>query len=109
MIEELVRFTAVRAEWNAQIELRAGVRMHDGTFSVAQPLVFAPASRGEEVRAFAAIEFEEAQRLMDALWQAGVRPTDGTGSTGQLAATQAHLADMRKLVFDLREPTMVRA
>jgi len=29
MIDELVRFTAVRAEWNAQIELRAGVKMHD--------------------------------------------------------------------------------
>ena len=109
MIDELVRFTAVRAEWNAQIELRAGVKMHDGTFSVARPMVFEPTARGSAVPAFAAIEFEEAQRLMDALWQAGVRPTDGTGSTGQLAATQAHLADMRKLVFERWEPTMVRA
>ena len=99
MIDELVRFTAVRAEWNRNIELRAGVQMHDGTFSVARPMVFEPMARGSVVPAFAVVEFEEAQRLMDALWQAGVRPTDGTGSTGQLAATQAHLADLRRLVF----------
>ena len=42
---------------------------------------------------------EEAQSLMDALWYAGVRPASGEGSTGQLAATERHLEDMRTLVF----------
>lgn len=47
----------------------------------------------------------EAQKLMDDLWNAGIRPSDGTGSTGQLAATEAHLQDMRRLVFDTpRQP-----
>lgn len=41
-----------------------------------------------------------AQQLMDDLWAAGVRPTEGQGSAGQIGAVQAHLADMRKLVFD---------
>lgn len=40
-----------------------------------------------------------AQRLMDDLWAAGVRPTEGSGSAGALAATQKHLEDMRTLVF----------
>jgi hypothetical protein len=40
----------------------------------------------------------EAQQLMDQLWRCGVRPTEGKGSAGQLAAVQAHLADMRELV-----------
>lgn len=42
---------------------------------------------------------EETQRLMDELWRAGFRPTEGTGSAGSLAATERHLEDMRALVF----------
>ena len=40
-----------------------------------------------------------AQELMDRLWTAGLRPTEGRGSAGALAATERHLEDMRKLVF----------
>lgn len=43
---------------------------------------------------------EQAQELMDELWRVGLRPTEGTGSAGSLAATQKHLEDMRRLVFD---------
>jgi hypothetical protein len=42
---------------------------------------------------------EEAQTLMDDLWQCGLRPTEGTGSAGSLKATERHLEDMRTLVF----------
>ncbi len=45
----------------------------------------------------------EAQELMDSLWQCGVRPSEGTGSAGQLAAVQYHLEDMRKLVFEVKD------
>ena len=41
------------------------------------------------------------QILMDDLWNIGVRPTEGTGSAGAMTATQSHLEDMRKVVFDL--------
>lgn len=41
----------------------------------------------------------DAQTLMDDLWRAGLRPTEGAGSAGALAATQRHLEDMRMLVF----------
>jgi hypothetical protein len=44
------------------------------------------------------IRNDEAQELMDALWDAGLRPTEGTGSAGSLAATERHLADMRAIV-----------
>ena len=40
------------------------------------------------------------QSLMDDLWFCGVRPTAGVGSAGQLSATERHLADMQKLVFE---------
>lgn len=40
-----------------------------------------------------------AQELMDQLWTAGLRPSEGKGSAGSLAATERHLEDMRALVF----------
>lgn len=49
------------------------------------------------------LRMEEGQQLMDELWRCGLRPTEGTGSAGAMAAVQAHLADMRKLVFTERE------
>ena len=48
---------------------------------------------------FLHITYDEAQRLVDELWQCGVRPSEGTGSAGALAATERHLADMRKVAF----------
>ena len=42
---------------------------------------------------------EEAQVLMDDLWDCGIRPTEGSGSAGSLAATERHLEDMRKITF----------
>ena len=40
-----------------------------------------------------------AQELMDGLWHCGLRPSEGTGSAGAMAATQKHLEDMRKIAF----------
>ena len=46
---------------------------------------------------------DEAQQLLDALWRAGVRPSDDVGSTGHLSALQDHLKDMRQLVAAFME------
>jgi hypothetical protein len=43
----------------------------------------------------------EAQKLMDELWGCGLRPSEGTGSAGSLAATQNHLKDMQNIAFML--------
>lgn len=42
----------------------------------------------------------DCQELIDELWRSGFRPSEGTGSAGALSATQKHLEDMRRLVFD---------
>ena len=39
-----------------------------------------------------------AQILMDDLWKCGIRPTEGAGTAGSMAAAQKHLADMRAIV-----------
>jgi hypothetical protein len=44
------------------------------------------------------ISDENAQTLMDDLWAAGFRPTEGSGSAGSLRATEKHLDDMRRIV-----------
>lgn len=47
---------------------------------------------------FVVLRPEQAQELMDQLWNCGVRPIAAHGSTGQLASTERHLEDMRHLV-----------
>jgi hypothetical protein len=42
---------------------------------------------------------EQAQQLMDLLWRSRVRPAE-IESIGQVSAMEAHLADLRKLVFE---------
>ena len=44
------------------------------------------------------LEKHAAQKLIDDLWDCGLRPSEGSGSAGQLAAVQNHLEDMRKLL-----------
>jgi len=41
---------------------------------------------------------EQAQQLMDCLWNLKIRPSVGVHNSGELGATKAHLNDMRKLV-----------
>ena len=42
---------------------------------------------------------EDAQNLLQELWNAGIRPNNGEGTTAQVAALKSHLEDMRSLVF----------
>lgn len=72
----------------------------------AAPLVWTPMpAEGECVRVEPTLSLppDAAQMLMDQLWHAGIRPTAGAGSAGQLTATERHLEDMRALVFK-KEP-----
>ena len=49
----------------------------------------------------------QGQQLIDDLWSAGFRPTEGAGSAGALAATQRHLEDMRTIAFAALKPTLL--
>lgn len=39
------------------------------------------------------------QQLIDDLWSAGLRPSEGTGSAGAFAAQGKHLVDLQRIVF----------
>lgn len=85
---------------------RVGILFKRGTGDTRDPLQFAQLAWGEEnppdhLTHPPTVEMrpEDAQRLMDDLWHAGLRPTQGKQSEGVTAAQQAHLNDMRAIVF----------
>jgi hypothetical protein len=73
----------------------------DGSRGYATNITFEHVEAGMMPPPMAALTLSQAdaQRLMDELWSVGLRPSEGSGSAGAMAATQAHLQDMRKLVF----------
>jgi len=66
---------------------------------VARPMVFDGINPAMQADPAVSMSDSEAQVLADQLWAAGFRPTQGHGTSGQLAATEKHLDDMRCLVF----------
>ncbi len=83
-----------KTDWNAGLRFL----IRDGRHYV-ENLTFKPAKEGEYIGETGHLTPEEAQVLMDDLWNCGLRPTEGTGSAGSLKATQNHLSDLQRLVF----------
>ena len=104
--------TEVRAErlhYTNNIDLVVAQRSDDGTVAVALPLVFQRLEIGAYVgEPTIRLELESAQLLMDELWRCGLRPSEGTGSAGSLAATERHLKDMRDVAMGLLRKTGVQ-
>lgn len=89
---------AQREIWTDAIAIRLGVKTESG-FAVAKPLSMQVIEPGSLVEPTFRLPLDAAQRMMDELWQAGVKPSQSIGSTGQVEAIKYHLEDMRKLVF----------
>lgn len=92
--------TEIRAQsapWNRAIELLV-TAIEGDKVSVAH-LTLKPVDDFLQQEPTLRIDRDTAQTLMDDLWHAGIRPTEGTGSAGALAATQNHLKDLQRLVF----------
>lgn len=79
--------------------------MHEGAFNRVpiEPNSFYP---GE---ATVQLAYDEAQQLINELWRIGMRPKDGSASLAHVDAMQAHLQDMRKLVFDKHDVEVLRS
>lgn len=84
-----------------RVQLRIRMVDADGHSFLPEPLIWRrleKEDRGKIIGPFMEMENDEAQKLADALWDAGIRPAGAAGSAGQLGAVQAHLADMRNIV-----------
>jgi hypothetical protein len=78
-----------------------GLALFDDDFRhIATNIEFSPYKEGTIANDSLQLTQTEAQRLMDELWTCGLRPSEGSGSAGAVAATQEHLKDMRRLVFE---------
>jgi hypothetical protein len=69
--------------------------------SVVDDVIMKDVGRYDSCNSFLDIEKSQAQVLMDDLWSCGIRPSEGSGSAGSLAATQKHLDDMRTISFSV--------
>ena len=70
---------------------------HSTGRDLMRPGVLEPYVQGDKFEPTFRLQDGEAQQFMDELWSQGVRPSNGAGSTGQLAATEKHLEDMRSM------------
>lgn len=93
-MEERLRVRAQAGIWHTNIEFL--IQCEDFT---AEPIIMKKRDIGAPINPTFKLSYNQAQILMDDLWIAGLRPTEGAGSAGAMAATQKHLEDMRRLVF----------
>lgn len=91
-----------RVNFGSAVNMHMAVEADNGTWDVAQPVVFTASDIGAELhRPMLKLRPNQAQQLMDELWTVGFRPTQGQQSEGQMGATTRHLNDMRAMVAKL--------
>lgn len=66
---------------------------------VATTLTMTAHPDGAYSEPFTRLNRADAQELIDSLWNAGLRPTQGRQSEGVTTAQAAHLTDMRAIAF----------
>ncbi len=88
-----------RQLWSVDGIALAMIIERDGKRSAVTNMVFSELQIGDETPTACVLGHHEAQILMDELWSCGLRPTEGKGSAGAMAAVQEHLKDLRRLVF----------
>lgn len=78
---------------------------------IAEPIKFVEHelnTEDEPTLSFDGLDIAGLQGLMDSLWECGIRPSEGQGSAGQLAAVQKHLEDMRTFANRLLDKELSR-
>lgn len=89
---------AKAAPWMNGVEIAAFGKLPNGDTRVAV-VQWETIADNAEMKPTLAIRMDQAQVLMDDLWNAGVRPTDGAGSAGAMRAAERHIQDLRAVAF----------
>ncbi len=92
----------IRAEGSAMMQ---GVPIYifdHGNHGIGR-LTFEEYSDGSHVDHTVCLDYDAAQQLMDDLWRAGIRPTEGHGSAGAMRRIEDHLKREMKLSDYFRE------
>jgi hypothetical protein len=97
----MIEIQCQRQAWRNGVELMILDRSF-GHLAIAEPLTLRTISDGEFFgQPTLTLENAQAQQLIDELWRCGLRPSEGTGSAGSLAATERHLKDMQSIALGL--------
>ena len=109
MVSNRIRFAVMRSPMHGAYELYVMFESLHGELSAAKhPLEFEvvdEADYGKQQMPLLRMSEESTSMLMDELWSAGVRPSNGAGSHATHSAMQAHLDDLQKIVFrDYKAP-----
>ncbi len=92
---------ARREDWSDGVSIYMRQRTVGKGSVVARPVTMEKYEEGMPVEPMMRLRIPQAQQLMDELWQCGLRPTEGVGSAGSLAATERHLKDMQAVAMGL--------
>lgn len=84
---------------------------NDKTIQMAEPIVMSPVPDdilygAQPTSPTFRLDLTGAQFLMDQLWICGLRPSEGTGSAGALAATQDHLRTVQTVMTKLLDKVL---
>lgn len=74
----------------------------EGCWYIGQPIIFKRSVDGGMIEA-PTLQLTKKQLvdLMDELWRAGIRPSNGEGNIGQIGALKDHLDDLRRIIHEL--------
>ena len=99
-------FRCLRALWADAIQVAIYQPRTDGKVGiVTNMVVHVMEVDGAAAEPSLTLRRNDAQQLMDELWHCGLRPSEGSGSAGSLAATERHLKDMQSVAFGLLRKT----
>jgi hypothetical protein len=75
------------------------IKTNDGIVTDIKMTVDNSIQKGTYIPPPLVLDEKSAQNLLQELWNAGLRPNNGEGTSAQVDALKYHLEDMRKLVF----------
>lgn len=102
-----MRFRAAKQDFNRVVSVLAVIEDSDGHIAkIATPVEYTLKEHDDRriIDGTFRFEFDEAQSLFDALWREGLRPTNHADPSGEITRIEAHLQDMRRLVFKDEKP-----
>lgn len=97
----MIEVRCQREPWNDGIQVAVLEKHPTGRVMHAERLTLHELTPGEYIEPTMSLRNDEAQMLMDELWRCGLRPSEGSGSAGSLAATERHLKDMQTIAMGL--------
>lgn len=104
-IHNFEALAARRGVWTHQIEIFVRGQDFDDALKhkTAANIDYVEKSAGASIDPLFTLSLEAAQRLMDSLYECGIRPSSQKTTDGELVAVRLHLEDMRTLVFRKNE------